>query len=234
MYFLEPDSKCAQLRSPSLSKILSHRQLFLKLMFTSREEAGKLIGEKLKYLASEKPVVVGITRGGVVVAAEVAKALSAPLYPLVVKKISSPWNPEFAVGAMGPGGDVVIGDQEIVDSQQIQETRDKIQERIQEYGVGDLGIRIKNRTVIIVDDGIATGWSMKAAIQYVTGLYPVKEVVAVPVADRTIAGEIRKQVGKLVILDEVDGLGAVGNYYEDFGQVGDEEVKRLVDKWRER
>lgn len=197
-------------------------------MFALREEAGKLLGEKLRYLASERPVILGITRGGVVVAAEVAKILKAPLYPLVIKKISSAWNPEFAVGAMGPDEKIVTSEQETVNSQQIKEVRKQIRERIKEYGVGDLGAKIRNKVVVIIDDGIATGWTFRAAIRYMAGLCPAKVIAAAPVADGEIAAEVRKKVDTLVVLDEVKELGAVGNFYEDFAPVGDEEVEAIL------
>ncbi len=186
-------------------------------------------------------MVLGITRGGVAVAAEVAKALKAPLYPLVIKKISSSWNPEFAIGAMGPDFRIVPetsdnSENRVVEvsEDQIQETRRKIQEKIQEYGIKNLGAKIKNKTVVIVDDGVATGWTLRAALSYAQGKQARKIVVAVPVADREVAGGIRKQVSRLVVLEEVDGLGAVGNFYEDFAPVSDLGVKQILKKAEEK
>lgn len=173
------------------------------------------MGKKLLSFAGEKPVVLGITRGGVVVAAEVAKALKAPLFPLVVKKVGAPFNPEFAIGAVGPT-----------------DSSEEIKEKMRLLGITDkkLGRVIKNKTVIIVDDGIATGWTVKVGVWYVKSKNPRKIVVAVSVADREIANKIKKEVDKLVFLEEVDGLGAVGNYYEDFSPVEDEEVLKLLHK----
>jgi len=180
-------------------------------MFSSRIEAGKLLGEKLQEFCLEKPVVLGITRGGVVVAAEVAKILRAPLYPLVVKKIGSPFNPEFAVGAVGP------------------DSKDAA-EQVKKFGAENLAQKIKNKTIIIVDDGMATGWTIRAAIQYVAGLHPARVTVAVPVADESVVKSLKSEFKEteLVVLEQVDGLGAVGNFYEDFSQVTDEEVKVLI------
>lgn len=158
-------------------------------------------------------MVLGITRGGVVVAAQVAKILKAPLYPLVIKKVSSPFNPEFAVGAVGPA-----------------DSSSEVKEKMRLLGITDkkLGQVIKNKIVIIVDDGVATGWTIKVAVKYAKSKSARKIILAVPVADREIAKKIRKEVDKLVVLEEVDGLGAVGNYYEDFSEVTDEKVAECI------
>lgn len=188
-------------------------------MFASRQEAGRLLGKNLAKKKLSRPVVLGITRGGVVVAAEVAKTLKAPLYPLVIKKVSSEFNPEFAVGAVGPAG-IFVGEFS-------EEAAKQVEERIKKYKI-PLCKSFAGRAAIIVDDGIATGWTIRAAVQYVTGLHPGRVVVAVPVAGREIAGQLGRKVDRLVILEEVDNLGAVGNFYEDFGQVSDDQVKSCV------
>ncbi len=180
-------------------------------MFVSRREAGKLLGERLRYLAKEKPIVLGITRGGVVVAAEVARILGTPLFPLVIKKISSPWNPEFALGAAGP------------------ESKEAA-EQVEKFGAKDLAKKIKNKTVIIVDDGIATGWTVKTGIKYAKSKKARKIIVAVPVADREVIRRLGREVDSLVVLEIVDGLGAVGNFYEDFAEVTDEEVVDILSR----
>lgn len=188
-------------------------------MFASRTDAGHLLGEKLLGMGWKDPVVLGITRGGVVVAAEVAKILKAPLYPLVIKKVSSEFNPEFAVGAVGPEG-IFVGEFS-------EKAAKQVEERIKEYKI-PLCKSFAGHAVIIVDDGIATGWTIRAAVQYVTGLHPGRVVVAVPVAGREIAGQLGRKVNRLVILEEVDNLGAVGNFYEEFPQVSDKEVKEII------
>lgn len=178
-------------------------------MFTSRVDAGRQLGKRLLQEKMAKPVVLGITRGGVVVAAEVARILKAPLYPLVIKKVSSAFNPEFAIGAVGP---------------EAKETA----EQVKKFGAKDLAKKIRNKTVIIIDDGIATGWTIRVAVRYAKSKSAKKIVLAVPVADREIVREIRKQVDKLVVLEEVDGLGAVGNWYTDFSEVTDEKVVDIL------
>jgi len=189
-------------------------------VFTSRIDAGNKLAYELLKRSFKKPVVLGITRGGVVVAAAVARVLKAPLYPLVIKKVSASFNPEFAIGAVGPEG-VSVGEFS-------QEMAQQVADRMKMYGAGDLSKKIKKRTAIIVDDGIATGWTFRAALHYVQGKLPGKIVIAVPVADRGIANKFRKEVDELIVLQEVDDLGAVGNYYEDFSQVSDEEVRALI------
>ncbi len=205
-------------------------QAFIKKMFASREQAGELLGEALKKLSLSNGVVLGITRGGVVVAAEVARILKWPLYPLVVKKVSSPFNPEFAVGAVGPEN-VTVGEWS-------QEAADQVAQKMQVYGMGNLDKVIKGKTAIIVDDGIATGWTLRAAIKYARRCKAGKVVAAVPVADREIAKELRKEVDELVVLDEADELGAVGNFYEEFPSVSDGKVvmilERAVDSFSQR
>lgn len=202
-------------------------------MFSSRQEAGRLLGEKLGELSLVKPVVLGITRGGVVVAAEVARELSAPLYPLVIKKIGHPYNPEFALGAMAPDYRVVTSDiTDITDitDEEIEDIRKKIEERKKTLGVDDKKIRkaVKNRTAIIVDDGIATGLTFEAAVQYVKGLDPKQVAAAAPVADKKIVQKLEKLVNRIIILEIVDDLGAVGNFYQDFSPVEDSEVLALL------
>lgn len=184
-------------------------------MFASRVDAGERLGRKLLSFAGEQPVVLGITRGGVVVAAGVAKILRVPLFPLVIKKVSSPFNPEFAVGAVGPT-----------------DNSPEVKEKMKLLGITDkkLGRVIKNKTVTIVDDGVATGWTAKVAVQYAKSKGAKKIVLAVPVADREIARQLGREVDKLIVLEEVNELGAVGNYYEDFSPVTDEEVLKLFHK----
>lgn len=158
-------------------------------------------------------MVLGVTRGGVVVAAEMAKILQAPLYPLVIKKISSEFNPEFAVGAVGPADN----------SPQVEKLMNFL--KITDKKMGQV---IKNKTVVIVDDGIATGWTVRVAVKYAKSKRVKGIILAVPVADREIVKELRPIVDELVVLEEVDGLGAVGNFYENFAQVSDEEVVDIL------
>lgn len=194
-------------------------------MFSSRQEAGKLLAGQLPELSLGKTVVLGITRGGVVVAWEVAKALSAPLFPLVIAKIGAPWNPEFALGAMAPDGKIVGSIFEI-SRQQIKKVRQKIRKRLKEYGVktSKLEKTLKDKTAIIVDDGMATGLTMEAAIEYVKSKRPEKIIAAIPVADKQVEERVKHQIDNLIVLQSVDNLGAVGNFYDDFSPVSDEEV----------
>ncbi len=203
-------------------------------MFASRKEAGELLGERLRQLTLGKPVVLGVTRGGVVVAAEVAKILKAPLYPLVIRKISSSFDPEFALGAMGPDFQIVSENSEIseISKDQISQIRRQIRDRMKTLGVSDkeLSAAVRNKTAIVVDDGVATGWTLRAAVGYVQGKQPNKVIVAVPVADESVVKSLQSKSKKIefVVLEQVDGLGAVGSFYEEFLPVSDEEVMAIL------
>ena len=204
--------------------------------FKNRGEAAKkLAGELLEY-RWKNPVILAIPRGGVVIAYEIAKALNAPLDLIIPRKIGAPGNPELAIGAVTEDGTTILN-QRLIDDLRIPkdfielEKADQIQEirrRTKVYR-GDLPpLDLKNKTVILVDDGIATGATMKAAIQSVRRQKPSSIIVAVPVAPPDTVNELKKEVDKLVCPIVFEPFFAIGQFYEDFNQVSDEEVIKLL------
>lgn len=204
-------------------------------MFISREDAGQRLGHQLKADGVQADVVLGLPRGGVVVAAEVARILEVPLDVVMVRKIGHPWHREYAVGALAENG-VVVLDEHVVHrnaliriqlEEIIAEERARLkayQEKFHHQGLPDFS----GKTVIIVDDGIATGSTTQAAVLAVRQQNAAHIVVAAPVAsvnalDRL--GKVADDVRALIIDPEFD---AVGRYYETFSQTTDEEVLELL------
>lgn len=189
-----------------------------------RREAGRLLAEGLSGYREEEPVVLALPRGGVVVACEVARALHAPL--VVARKLGAPAQPERAVGAIAPGGIRVL-DEEILPWLDIPE--DELEQiAARETRETDP----KGKTVILVDDGIATGMTVRAAIEHVRRQEPGCLVLAVPVCATRTAEALRPEVDELISLKTPSELWAIGYWYEDFGRVSDEEVVELLERHR--
>jgi putative phosphoribosyl transferase len=205
--------------------------------FRDREEAGRTLGARLLGLrAGSPPVVLGIPRGGLPVAAEVARALDAPLDVLVVRKLGVPWHPELGFGAIGEGGASVI-DADVIsmaglgpsDTQRvIRDETAELERHIRLYRVDRAPVPVKGRTVILVDDGIATGGTVRAAIDVVRHKGAGRIVVAVPVAPPRTVETLRHVADEVVVLRSEEPFLAVGQFYDDFPQVSDEEVARIL------
>jgi predicted phosphoribosyltransferase len=217
------------------------------MIFKDRYEAGKLLGERLKKLKDEgkivNPVVVALPRGGVPVGYEIAKALNAPLDILFVKKIPSPLNEEAAIGAVSESGQVFLNKEAIerlnsmgvnVDDEYIrQKAIEKIQDMARKREIYDIEpIPLEDKDVILVDDGIATGASMYLAAQSVVRDMPRNIIIAAPVAplDENILRMLRSVSHHLEILETPPMFMAVGQWYEDFHQLSDDEVKEILNK----
>ncbi|NPA88133.1 phosphoribosyltransferase [Caminibacter pacificus] len=219
------------------------------MIFKDRTEAGRLLGEKIKELIQSgrivDPVVVALPRGGVPVAAEIAKEINAPLDILFVKKIPSPVNEEAAIGSVSESGLVFVNTNAIetlkargidVDESYIQQKAlEKIQEMARKrdtYKVEPLPLEGKD--VILVDDGIATGASMYLAAQSVVRDMPRSITIAAPVApaDENVLEMLRKVSHNLVILETPPMFMSVGQWYEDFHQLSDKEVKEILSQFR--
>lgn len=210
-------------------------------MFRDRAEAGQLLSEKLRaYTHSPDTVVLGLPRGGVPVAYEIAKALHLPLGVLLVRKLGAPSQPELALGAIAANG-VKVMDQMLVDrlgiSHQelasiVAREEEELRQREALYGRAAILDDLKNRTAIIVDDGIATGASMKAATQVLNQLGAAKIVVAVPVAPPHAQWEFEAAGHVFVCLRPSEYFPAVGWFYRDFSQVEDETVRWLLSQAR--
>lgn len=206
--------------------------------FRNRVEAGRTLAEKLKeYADREDVVVLALPRGGVPVAAEVASALKAPLDVLVVRKLGLPGQPEFAMGAIASGGARVLHDRVIrrtgVNQQQLQAVCEKelaeLQRREYEYRGERPYPDLRDRTVIVVDDGLATGASMEAAVQALQAHGPAEIVVAVPVAPKSAGDAFIGIADRFVAAMEPEIFNAVGEWYVEFDQTSDDEVRLLLD-----
>lgn len=208
--------------------------------FKDRRSAGKLLAESVKELNPVDPVVLAMPRGGVPVGLEVAKALGAPLDIVLVRKIGVPYQPELAAGA------VVDGDEpEILVNDDVMRlaglTRDDINERAKEelveierrrhaYLEGRPRVPLNGRTLIVVDDGIATGASIRAAVRALKRRNPRKLILAVPVAPADTIEMLRSEVDDVVCLQTPEPFYAIGIHYVDFHQIPDEEVVRLMNE----
>ncbi|MGW1230807.1 phosphoribosyltransferase family protein, partial [Streptomyces sp. NPDC002530] len=206
------------------------------MLFTDRADAGRRLADALRPAAAEEPVVLGLPRGGVPVAFEVARTLGAPLDVIVVRKLGVPSRPEVAFGALGEGGIRVISE-DIVRRAGVTPAQSAAVERAEEDELlrrarafrGDRPrIPLAGRTVVVVDDGVATGATALAACEVVRGAGARRVVLAVPVAAPEAARRLREAVDELVCLEEPAGFAAVGEWYRDFGQTPDEEVVALL------
>lgn len=208
------------------------------MIFADRKEAGQQLAKKLQHYENKDVVVYGLPRGGVVLAAEIAKELKAPLDLIIVRKIGYPYNPEYAIGAVAEDGHMVCNETErgSIDQawfSQEKERQQKEAKRRREVYLGDRQpISAKDKYAILVDDGVATGLSLYCAISELKHQNPKKLIVAVPVSPLDTAERIRQLVDELVCLEiPTDFLGAVGSYYQNFDQVTDEEVIKIIKKF---
>lgn len=205
--------------------------------FKDRYMAGRLLAKRLsRYKTKKNAIVLAIPRGGVIVGFELAKELAIMLDIIVTKKIAYPGNPEYAIGAIA-SGNVVLLDESIISTHKIRksylnsEIKDiklEIQRRYKEYGLKKPIANLNNKSVIIVDDGIATGYTTKASIKYAREQKVKKVILAIPVMPRDTYEEIRLLVDEIVCLNIVDNFFAISQFYEKFPQVEDEEVKRCL------
>lgn len=210
------------------------------MIFYDRKHAGSLLAKKLKKYKSESVVILALPRGGVPVAAEVAAELGLKLDVLIVRKIGAPFQPELAVGAIceeeDPVWNVSILEQlrlmpdELENG--VQNEKAKVQRQIREFRQSNKLPSLYQKTVIIVDDGLATGTTMAAAIQYLKKKEAGKIVVAIPVAAESSAASLRLDVDEVIVLEEREDLNSIGQWYMDFSQVSDKEVIELLERTR--
>jgi len=205
------------------------------MLFASRYNAGQTLGRRLAKQGADVDVVVGLPRGGVVVAAEVAQILQRPLETLVVRKIGHPLQREFAVGALAEGNvvlldDEVIGQNAVVRARLIEIIKEE-KERLWQYQLKfHPGARFdfRDKTVMLVDDGLATGSTMEAAILSTREQRARETIVAVPVASTNAVDRLRKTGCEIFAVLVDPGFEAVGAYYDSFPQTTDEEVQSLL------
>lgn len=207
--------------------------------FQNRKHAGQLLAAKVLHLKAENPILLALPRGGVSVAAEIAKELEIPLEVLVVRKIGSPFSSEVAVGAICEHAEPIFSDYMLAqmglnpDSLKaaIQQEKKEVDRQLKEFR-NNRPLNIARKTVILVDDGLATGATMLAAIQCMNKKGAKKIVVAVPVAAALMAQSLRKKVDEVIAVEERNDLWSISRWYEDFTQVSDEDVKRSLSEFR--
>jgi len=206
------------------------------MRFRDRRAAGHDLGERLRAEAFDDPVVLALPRGGVPVGYEVAVALQAPLDVLVVRKVGAPGHREYGIGAIAEGGTVVRDDSAVRSvglsaagfATLAEAERSELDRRVHRYRNGRSLPDLRGRTVILVDDGLATGVTAEAALRCVQGADPERVVIAVPVAAPDTAARLRRLADDVICLAEPAGFAAVGRWYEHFDQTSDEEVARLL------
>lgn len=204
--------------------------------FLDRRDAGRRLAEHLLPFAAEQPVVLALPRGGVPVALEVARALDAPLDILAVRKIGARGNPELAVGAIAEGGASAFdpataercGMSQAHLDEAVRQEEAELRRRVGRYRAGRTPIDLAGRTVVVVDDGVATGLTDLAAVRALRGLGAGRIVVAVPVGARESLALLAAEADDVVCDTVPRDLAAVGRWYTDFAPVSDEEVVELL------
>lgn len=204
--------------------------------FSDRRVAGRMLGERLAAEPPPHPVVLGLPRGGVPVAAEIAAALGAPLDVLVVRKVGVPWHPEVAMGAVGEGGATVWNDAVIAAAraspreveQAAARERTEVEQRVARFRDGRPAVDLRGSTAIVVDDGVATGATAKAGCRIARERGASVVLLAVPVAAPDALLALGDVANGITCLHAPGGFMAVGMHYVDFRQVDDEEVVALL------
>lgn len=204
------------------------------MVFVDRRDAGRRLAAALDHLRDRRPLVIAVPRGGVVVGHEVAAHLRAPLDVIVPRKLHAPYNPELAIGAVAEGGAVFIDDAIARGigagylAQEIAAQRAEIARRVQVYRGDRPILSLEGRAAIVVDDGIATGATMIAALRAVRAMAPARLVAAVPVAPPEGIVRLAREADEVVCLTSPAIFHAVGQFYENFAQVDDGEVTALL------
>ncbi len=210
------------------------------MRFKDRNDAGLQLAAKLSWLKEEKVIVLAIPRGGIVVADVIARSLNATLDVVIPRKIGAPQNPELAVGAVMNDGSSYINENviEVLRIEQRYVTAEievqvrEIERRLALFR-GSSSYDLKGKTIVLVDDGIATGATIMVAILWVKKQKPKKVILAVPVAASEVARKLNELVDISVVLHAPAEFGAVGAFYEDFAQISDEEVVSTISKYRQ-
>jgi len=214
----------------------------METVFESRTDAGRQLGHALQRLRPQHPVVVALPRGGVPVAAEVARVLDAPLDLLLVRKIGAPSQPELAVAAVAEGNEPALeidagtlaqsgASMEYV-RRELPHQWQEIKRRRRLYLKERASMDLHGRTAVLVDDGVATGTTVRAAIQALRRRGPARLVLAVPVAPQSQVIALAARVDEVVCLSAPVWFGSVGEHYRDFSQTTDDEVVQLMDTSR--
>jgi len=207
------------------------------MIFRNRQDAGQRLALRLnKYANRQDVIVLGVPRGGIPIASEVATALGLPLDIFVLRKLGVPGHEEFAFGAIGSGG-VRVLDKQVVESLGLSDfvidrvtrtERAELARREETYRGGRSRLDVQGKTVILVDDGIATGSSLMAGVRSLRQMHPAGIVIAAPVAPASTINRLRAEVDDVVCVAVPEQFYGVGQFYEDFSQVSDEKVVQLL------
>lgn len=204
--------------------------------YDDRRHAGMMLARRLQHLEDQQPVVLALPRGGVPVAHEVARALDAPLDVFLVRKLGVPGHRELALGAIASGG-VRVLNQDVIAMLRVpgsvidaiaREEQIELERRERVYREGRTPVDLRDRIVLLIDDGLATGSTMKAAVEAVRRHQPARVVVAVPVGSPDTCREFAAVADEIVCARAPQPFAAVGQWYRDFSQTSDEEVRRLL------
>jgi len=210
-------------------------------LLKNRTEAGKKLASALKS-TSKKAVILAVPRGGVVVGFEIAKELGVPLDIFITKKIGAPNNPELAIGAVAEDGTLLL-DESLVEllgvsqnyiAQEVERQKIEINRRLKSYRGNVAKLEVVGREVILVDDGVATGSTLKAALRSLRKQGAKPLVVAVPVGPLDTVNALKQEADRVVCLFTPEPFYAIGEFYEDFDQTSDEEVTELLSRAKER
>ncbi|HEY2528146.1 MAG TPA: phosphoribosyltransferase family protein [Xanthobacteraceae bacterium] len=212
--------------------------------FRNRSEAGRRLAAALSEYREQNPVILALPRGGVAIAAEVAAALVAPIDVILVRKIGVPFEPELAMGAVVDGGSpLIVRNEEVIRHAGIDEAAfkaicDTEMAEIERRRMRYLGNRqredVSGHTAIVVDDGIATGATTRAALRATRLRKPKRLVLAVPVAPSESLADLHDEADEVVCLEQYEMFGAIGLYYDDFHQVSDEQVIDILQRFPPR
>jgi putative phosphoribosyl transferase len=209
------------------------------MIFKNRQEAGQKLAKKLTEFKNQPDtIILALPRGGAVTAFEIAQELNLPLDLVVPRKIGAPNNEEYAIGAITGSGEGIFN-QEVIESlcvpkkyldNKVAEEKEEAARRLKSYRQNLPPLNLKDKTIIIVDDGIATGLTMRAAIKSVQEKKAAKIIVAVPITAQDSLKLIQKEADEVIYLDAPLFFGAVGAFYQDFGQTTDQEVIDIMKK----
>jgi putative phosphoribosyl transferase len=204
------------------------------LIFKDRVDAAQKLAKKLEWVKKENPVILAIPRGGVVTGDVIAKTLGLSLDVIVSRKVGAPYNPELAIGAVAHDGSF-FPNSELIDAlgipknyldEKIAEQMEEIRHRLVKFR-GRTDYDLKNKTVVLVDDGIATGATVFVALEWIKKQHPKRIIVAIPVGPRDTIERLSK-IAEVVVLDAPESFGAVGEFYHSFDQVEDYQVMEIM------
>lgn len=203
-------------------------------MFKNRHEAGKLLAQKLEHLRGESLVIVAIPRGGLPVGAIIASTLAAPLDVALIKKIGHPYNREFAIGAVSLSGIILKSSMEVNNEyleSEINRLREALLERHRLFYATKQPVNLKNKVVVVTDDGLATGHTMHATLNRIASQKPKAIVIALPVAPAESLEALKavENVTEVICLETPVAFNAVGQFYEDFSPVSDAEALSIFE-----